>query len=110
MTKDFICLAYDHDDEEDDSIVYQDGSKAWWSGSRLHRENGPAVIYSHGTSYWYRYGKIHRTDGPAVTRADGSMEWWIDGMRMSSARAFQQRSKCDDEFISYLLLTFGEIQ
>ncbi len=33
------------------------GSRLWWHGSQLHREDGPAVEYVNGKQEWWRNGK-----------------------------------------------------
>ena len=42
------------------------GTKRWYCGESLHRDDGPAVEYIDGDKYWYCDGKLHRDDGPAV--------------------------------------------
>lgn len=57
--------------------------EAWYKGSYLHREDGPAMIYQDGTEIWYQNGKRHREDGPAMTvpeevaaKGEQPMESW----------------------------------
>jgi hypothetical protein len=56
-----------------------DGTKKWYSGGNLHREDGPAVERPNGDKEWYRHGYLHRLDGPAVESRSGTKEWYRDG-------------------------------
>jgi len=60
------------------------GNKYWYSGGKLHREDGPAVEWLNGDKYWYRDNKLHREDGPAVEWKDGSTVWCLDGARLGT--------------------------
>jgi hypothetical protein len=57
------------------------GTREWYLGSKLHREDGPAVEYTNGDVEWWFNGKIHRVDGPAIEKANGTREWYFDGKR-----------------------------
>jgi hypothetical protein len=61
--------------------VYDNGTKFWYRGDKLHREDGPAIEYAHGGKSWYRDGKLHREDGPACEYADGDKSWFLNGER-----------------------------
>jgi len=60
-------------------VVDEYGTKHWYRGNLLHREDGPAVIQRNGGHAWFYYGNRHREDGPAIEYADGSKEWWLHG-------------------------------
>jgi hypothetical protein len=57
------------------------GTREWYLGYKLHREDGPAVEYTNGDCEWWVNGKIHRVDGPAIEKANGTREWYLDGKR-----------------------------
>jgi hypothetical protein len=59
-------------------ITTNSGSKEWWWGDHLHREDGPAVERINGAKYWYINGFCHREDGPAVEWANGEKSWYIE--------------------------------
>jgi len=52
---------------------------------KLHREDGhgPAVEYVDGTNAWYSNGKRHREDGPAVEFANGYKFWYLNGQELT---------------------------
>ena len=49
------------------TVIDYHGTKYWFKGSRLHREDGPAKEFANGYKEWYYNGKLHREDGPAIT-------------------------------------------
>lgn len=57
------------------------GTREWYLGYKLHREDGPAVEYTNGDVEWWFNGKLHRQDGPAIEKANGTREWYLDGNR-----------------------------
>lgn len=62
----------------------QDGTKVWYLGDKIHRDDGPAVEMADGTRYWYRNGVIHRDNGPAVEYSpNGVVEFWVNGVFQS---------------------------
>lgn len=54
--------------------------KIWYSGTKIHRVDGPAIECADGTKSWYINGERHRENGPAVEYPDGRKEWWIKGL------------------------------
>ena len=46
--------------------VDNNGTKYWYLGSKLHREDGPAVEFIDGEKYWYLNNQFHREDGPDI--------------------------------------------
>ena len=64
---------------EPEMIEYLNGTKEWWVGDKLHREDGPAWVGSDGTKAWWVGGKQHREDGPAVEWANGDYIWYLNG-------------------------------
>jgi len=61
--------------------VYDGGTKYWYLGDKIHREDGPASEYANGDKFWYLNGKRHREDGPAVEFANGDKRWYMNGKR-----------------------------
>ena len=60
-------------------IITRNGSKEWWWGDHLHREDGPAIEHISGTKVWYINGFRHREDGPAIEWNSGIRSWYILG-------------------------------
>lgn len=72
------------------------GDELWiYSGSRFHREDGPAVILADGTEMWWQYDNLHRADGPAIMRPGGNMEWWYNGTLFNSPEAWAEEVLAD---------------
>lgn len=57
------------------------GTKEWYKGKELHRDDGPARVTKDGDQEFFINGKRHRLDGPAVERKNGTKEYWQDGQR-----------------------------
>jgi len=38
-------------------VVHEDGTKRWYKGDQLHRENGPVVEWSDGSVFWCFNGR-----------------------------------------------------
>lgn len=57
----------------------EDGTKRWYKGDKLHREDGPALEDANGDNWWYKDDELHREDGPAIEDADGHKAWYING-------------------------------
>ena|SRR5579859_2020753 len=55
------------------------GTKRWYLGNLLHREDGPAQEYSNGDKAWYLYGQLHRIDGPAIEYINGDKSYYFNG-------------------------------
>lgn len=61
-------------------ITLHNGSKAWYCGGALHRDDGPAIECIDGTKRWYKDGLLHRDDGPAEIYPAGTKLWFQDGL------------------------------
>ncbi len=48
---------------------------------QFHNEYGPSVIYLDGSIAFYYHGKLHCDDGPAVIYSDGSEHYYLDNNR-----------------------------
>lgn len=60
--------------------VCEDGTKKWYLGVTLHRENGPAIEYSNGDKEWIINGKPHRVGGPANEYySSNEFDWYLHG-------------------------------
>ncbi len=70
--------------------VEQDGTKYWYLGNKLHRENGPAVEFIVGEKYWYLNNQLHREDGPAIEGIRGEKIWCLNGKSVSWQEIFKQ--------------------
>jgi hypothetical protein len=66
-----------------DIFTHLDGTKKWYRGGKLHRDDGPAIEGANGFQAWYRDGKPHRDDGPAVMWSGGLQQWFLDGMEVA---------------------------
>ena len=55
------------------------GTKRWYLGNQLHREDGPAIEWNDGSKVWYLHDQRHRLDGPAVYYVNGTKAWWYHG-------------------------------
>lgn len=75
-------------------VIDASGTKRWYLGNLLHREDGPAIECADGSKQWYVDDKLHRLDGPAIeyVDADGYKEWWVDGKRFTE-QEFNKRGK-----------------
>jgi hypothetical protein len=73
--------------------VSGNGTRYWYLGDVLHREDGPAVEYADGTRGWFLDDKLHREDGPAVERADGTREWYLDGKEYTEEEFLKKTTK-----------------
>ena len=95
------------------ATIFVDGSESWWYQGQRHREDGPAAIDVGNVEAWYYRGKLHRTDGPAIIHLYNNPrppEWVIHGKYVSSSKQFQKMTGCSDEYLSMLLLKYGEIK
>ena len=78
-----------HSFSDQPAVVYNNGSRLYYTNDELDRQNEPAVIYSDekGKRHeYYKNGKRHNKDGPAVIRYDLkgciiSEEYYIENMR-----------------------------
>ena len=62
------------------AIIFNDGTKAWFSNNMLNRLNGPAITKSDGSKYWYVSDKLHSiNDNPAVELSDSTKIWFNYG-------------------------------
>lgn len=95
--------------EDGPAMIEKDGSAHWFRHGDRHREGGPAVIMANGNEYWFHNGVTHRIDGPAIIH-NGEPLWFVKNNRVYSAKEFQQRSGCSDEYLTMLILKYGEIK
>lgn len=69
-----------------------DGSKRWYRGGELHREEGPAIEWYGGSKEWYQNGVLHRVGGPAriFTKSRYNQEeieeYWVWGKKIEQGR------------------------
>lgn len=66
-------------------------------------------IDSDGTKMWHVHGLLHREDGPAVYLMTGQQYWYINNVRMYSFVQFQRACDCNDDYIMFLQLKYGDI-
>ena len=83
--------------------VYADGSKFWYLGDKLHREDDPAIEWPNGDKYWYLNGKLHREDGPAAECANGRKSWYLNGNKLTEDEFNEAMSPTKE-------LTVGELE
>ncbi len=48
--------------QEVKTVTDKDGTKRWYFGGELHREDGQAIEYSDGSKAWYRNGRRQLID------------------------------------------------
>ncbi len=70
--------------------VDNNGTKYWYLGNKLHREDGPAVEFIVGEKYWYLNNQLHREDGPAIEGICGEKIWRLNGKAISWQELFRQ--------------------
>lgn len=64
--------------EDGPAIIWEDGSiEQWFLNNKRHREGGPALEFKIGDCYWYQNDRLHREDGPAIIYGDGTKEWYL---------------------------------
>lgn len=59
-----------------------DGTKIYYQGNLIHREDGPAYIAPNGVEGWFFEGMKHRIGGPAITKINGITEYWEHGVKI----------------------------
>ena len=79
--------------EDGPAVEYANGNKLWYINDKRHREDGPAVEWSDGDKWWYINGKRHREDGPAVENANGYKAWYINGEHLTQEEFNQRTTK-----------------
>ena len=68
-----------HNDNDEPSLIYKDGSREWDHKNKRHRDGKPGYISSDGTMrMWFHDGKLHRTNGPAIVNSNDANEWWLN--------------------------------
>ena len=67
-------------------FINDEGTKMWYKGDKLHREDGPAKVYLNGYMYWYFEDELHNLNGPAIICPDGHIEWYVHGRRIIPSR------------------------
>jgi hypothetical protein len=77
--------------------VDNNGTKYWYLGNNLHREDGPAVEFINGEKYWYLNNQLHREDGPAFEWADGTKHWYLNGNRVPWQEVFKKAKTQEQE-------------
>ncbi|AKI78794.1 hypothetical protein [Acanthamoeba polyphaga mimivirus] len=60
--------------------VKYNGTKIWYKGDLVHRDELPAMICVDGTKKWYQYGQYERgNDLPSIEGGNGRKIWYLDG-------------------------------
>ncbi len=60
--------------------VKYNGTKIWYKGNLVHRDELPAMICVDGTKKWYQYGQYERgNDLPSIESGNGRKIWYLDG-------------------------------
>jgi hypothetical protein len=75
----------------DGLVIFPDGTKKYYSNSKLHKDNGPAVIEPFGRKEYYNNGLLHNSKGPAVIRDDGSQHYYLNGVYHSKEEWQEKR-------------------
>ncbi|AKI79764.1 hypothetical protein QJ850_gp035 [Acanthamoeba polyphaga mimivirus] len=60
--------------------ILENGTKIWYKGNLIHRDELPAMICEDGTKKWYQYGQYERgNDLPSIESGNGRKIWYFDG-------------------------------
>lgn len=67
-----------HSHNDEPAVIFDDGTKLWFSNGSNHRENKPAKIWLDGCREWYFDDALHREDGPACSYPEDhdDKRWW----------------------------------
>jgi len=76
--------------EDGPALERLDGEKCWYLNDKRHREDGPAIEDANGSKWWYFDGKVHREDGPAIENSNGAKKWFLNGTKVSWQQVFRQ--------------------
>lgn len=91
-------------------VVGDAGIKRWYKDDVLHRDDGPALVWErNGVERWYKNGKMHRLDGPASMCSRNGNSWWVDGIRCTSHKQFQEMSGLSTDEVIMLAMRWGDI-
>ncbi|ANB50191.1 hypothetical protein [Powai lake megavirus] len=61
-------------------VITTTGTKIWYKGNLIHRDELPAMICENGTQKWYQYGEYSRpNDLPCIVGDTGTQIWYVDG-------------------------------
>jgi hypothetical protein len=88
--------------------VYDNGTRFWYLGRHLHREDGPAVEHVDGTKEWYLNGELHREDGPACEYADGTKFWYLNGEQLTESEHAEQTAPAVEMTIEEICKALGK--
>jgi hypothetical protein len=89
--------------EDGPALERVDGEKCWFLNDKRHREDGPAIECPDGEKRWYLNDKLHREDGPAIEYSNGAKEWFLNGNRVSWKEVFK---KAKTQEIELRILSF----
>ena len=52
-----------HRDEDQPSVIYADGTKAWYQNGLRHRDDDlPAIIHATGSKAWFVHGRFIKSE------------------------------------------------
>jgi hypothetical protein len=67
-------------------------------------------IDENGHQKWYnRTGKLHREDGPAVIYNNSYTRWFLNDVRYTSNKSFQEAANLTDEDMTAMILKYGNV-
>jgi hypothetical protein len=73
-----------HSINDEAAVIYENGTKEWWTKGKLHRwKDLPAIEYPNGDKEWWYFGKKHRNNGPAIIQGNKKY-WYSNGEFMGS--------------------------
>lgn len=82
---------------ENGPIAQPNGTRIWFKGGIVHREDGPAIEHSDGTCEWYVEGIRHCQTGPAFISGDGKRRWFVHGQELNEIEFKDMRQRIVDE-------------
>jgi hypothetical protein len=84
--------------ENDPALIFDNGTKGYYSNGELHRLDGPAVEYYYGEKQWFVHNKLHRINGPAIEHANGDKEYYFNNIRHREDGPAIERTRYKNEW------------
>ena len=64
------------------------------------------LIRQAGVEYYYQHGLLHRTTGPAVYKPGETKAWYIQGVKHTTPKTYQQMADLSDQQMSDILARY----
>lgn len=65
-------------------------------------------VYDNGTKFWYLGMLLHREDGPAIEYADGFKEWYLNGEPLTQAEHAKQTAPAIEMTVAEICKALGK--